>query len=660
MTSVVDEQRLASLSRRYKGVGVNVAAVCCFAVILRFGFGSAIPSWWNFRVESVIDGFEEWLILHRDTHWAFEYGITPLASLLRNCVQWTLNFLLFLTWPGLLMLVVVVALRVSGLRAAATGASAVLSIGMLGMWEPSMQTIALMAVAVAFAVGIGVPLGIFSAHHPRFERSTKVVLDAMQVMPAYSYLMPCLLLFGIGYAPSVVATVLFAMPAALRFAAHGMKGVPSTLLEVGAAQGTTQRQTLRSIELPVARPAFVLGINQTINLGLGIVVIAALVGSGGTGQNVLDALQHLEIGNAFNASFAIVAIAFMFDRMSAGRSGRQARAFRSTRSTQRNWIEVGIGVSLVATVVGFTKLAGVTIFPTNWGHPVDAPIDSFFEWIGNNFRTGVPIIGGTKSISNFLVLNVLSPLRDFLVDRSWWIIVVSVVAIAFASAGRRAAVSCAAAMLIIVAMRSEGGEVDMWSDAMNTLSQVLIAVVITASIALPLGIIAGRSTKFFALLRPVLDGAQVIPAFAYLVPVLGLFGPGRVAGVIASIVYGLPPGIQLTALGIREVSPVTMEAADSLGATKWQMLRSVQIPLAWRSMILGLNQTILLVFSVVVIAGLVGGGGLGLDVVYGLTKSQLGLGMEAGVAIVALAIVLDRITQGWANVFSRGRTASHH
>jgi glycine betaine/proline transport system permease protein len=141
---------------------------------------------------------------------------------------------------------------------------------------------------------------------------------------------------------------------------------------------------------------------------------------------------------------------------------------------------------------------------------------------------------------------------------------------------------------------------------------------------------------------------QVMPAFVYLVPVIALFNVGRVPGVIASLVYALPPGIRLTALGIREVPPETIEAARSAGATKWQILRKVQLPLARRSITLGLNQTILMVLSVVIIAGLTGSGALGVDVVYGLTKGELGLGVEAGIAIVALAVVLDRITQGWA------------
>jgi glycine betaine/proline transport system permease protein len=159
--------------------------------------------------------------------------------------------------------------------------------------------------------------------------------------------------------------------------------------------------------------------------------------------------------------------------------------------------------------------------------------------------------------------------------------------------------------------------------------------------------VAGLNQRFLALIRPLLDAAQVLPAFVYLAPAIALFNPGRFPGIIASVVYALPLGVRLTALGIREVPESTIEAARAMGATRRQLLVKVQLPQAWRSIMLGVNQTILMVFSVVVIAGLVGGGALGLDVVYGLTKNELGLGVEAGIAIVALAIVLDRITQGW-------------
>ena len=182
---------------------------------------------------------------------------------------------------------------------------------------------------------------------------------------------------------------------------------------------------------------------------------------------------------------------------------------------------------------------------------------------------------------------------------------------------------------------------------MDTLSQVLVAVTLSLLVAIPLGIWAARSSTVEKLLRPLLDVAQVMPAFVYLVPVIFLFNVGRVPGVIASIIYAIPPGIRLTTLGLRQVPYAPREAALSFGATPRQELIKVQLPLALRSMMLAVNQTIIMVLAVVVVAALIGAGGLGLETVYGLTKKEIGRGAAGGVAIVLLAIVLDRITQAW-------------
>ena len=644
-----------SLSR----VVVPAAVIAAFGAVLAIVWGDPIPSWWNFHIGPWIDSVETWMILNRGSHWLFTWFFDPLTRSLNNLVQWNLNALHFLTWIGVLVLVVVIAARVSGLRAACVAGVAVFVIGGLGLWDPAMITVALIVVSVVIILAVGVPLGILSARRPAFERRTRVVLDAMQVMPAFCYLLPCVLLFDIGYPPAVIATIIFALPAAIRLTLHGLRGVPDQLLEVGTAHGATSRQRLRKIELPVARPALLIGVNQTINLALGIVVIAALVGAEGLGQEVLAGLQHVDVGQAFDAGLAIVAVAIVLNLLTAGRSQRAARAFHRERTPQRARAELIAGAAAVVIAVIVGKLWSQGVFPTSINFSLHETVNDLVEWCRDHLRTGVPIIGGTAAVSDFAVLHLLNPIRDFLTDRAWWEIVVGITALAWVTAGRRVAAVCAIALLVVAGLHAEGSASgSIWFDTMDTLSQVLVAVVLSMAIALPVGIMAGLNDRFFALIRPLLDAMQVMPAFVYLVPVMALFNVGRVPGLIASVVYALPPGIRLTALGIREVPPDTIEAARSAGATRSQILTKVQLPLARRSIMLGLNQTILMVLSVVIIAGLVGGGALGVDVVYGLTKSELGLGVEAGVAIVALAVLLDRMTQGWAARMRGGRTSS--
>ncbi|MFW5722796.1 MAG: ABC transporter permease [Desulfohalobiaceae bacterium] len=189
------------------------------------------------------------------------------------------------------------------------------------------------------------------------------------------------------------------------------------------------------------------------------------------------------------------------------------------------------------------------------------------------------------------------------------------------------------------------GVLGMWSQTMTTLAMVISAVVFCAVVGIPLGILASRSDRFEATIRPVLDAMQTTPAFVYLVPVVMLFSIGTVAGVIATIIFSMPPIIRLTNLGIRQVPKELVEAGQAFGSTGWQVLRKVQIPLAMPTIMAGLNQTIMLSLSMVVIAALIGAGGLGVPVFQGLNNLQVGLAGVGGLSIVLMAMALDRVTQ---------------
>jgi ABC-type proline/glycine betaine transport system permease subunit len=219
----------------------------------------------------------------------------------------------------------------------------------------------------------------------------------------------------------------------------------------------------------------------------------------------------------------------------------------------------------------------------------------------------------------------------------FWVIALVLVVLGFAARGWKFAVGTAIGLTVIVG-------IDQWDNAMDTLALVLVASVIAVLIAVPLGIAAAKSTTTSNLLRPILDLTQTMPAFVYLIPALILFGIGVVPGVVATIIFAVAPGVRLTELGIRGVDAEVVEAGHAFGASPWRILRQIQLPLAMPSIMAGINQVIMLSLSMVVIAGMVGAGGLGQPVVASLNRIDVALGFEAGLSVVILAIFLDRLT----------------
>lgn len=266
--------------------------------------------------------------------------------------------------------------------------------------------------------------------------------------------------------------------------------------------------------------------------------------------------------------------------------------------------------------------------------PLDTWITQFVEWLVDNHREFFQIIKWpVEQTLNGLdvALNAIHPV----------IVIVVLAGFAWRFSGKGLAVFTVLAMTLI-------GLLGLWEDTMTTLAMVLSSVLFCALAGIPLGIAAGRNDRVEQILRPFLDAMQTTPSFVYLVPIVMLFSVGNVAGVLATIIFSMPPIIRLTSLGIRQVHPELVEASVAFGATSRQVLMKVQIPLAMPTILAGLNQTIMMALAMVVIAALIGAGGLGSPVVLGLNTLDIGLAVIAGLSIVLLAMVLDRITQSMA------------
>ncbi|MGY5105276.1 ABC transporter permease [Streptomyces sp. 900105245] len=591
--------------------------------------GASWPHALTVDLSKPLAGASDWVIDNRDSHPLFLYFFGYVSNAVVLSVRAVYLTLLAAGWAGVTVLGALVAWRVAGVRLAAGTAAAILACGALGMWIPTMQTLALMVVAVLVSVAVGVLLGLAAGLSDRLDRALRPVLDTMQVLPAFAYLLPVVLVFGIGVPAAVLATVVYAAPPMARLTALGLRGADPEVLEAVESLGATRRQRLLTARIPLARKELLLGLNQTIMMALGMAVIASVIGAGGLGDRVYQALASVDVGAALAAGIPIVLLAVVLDRVTA------AAGDGHTRSRTIGWpyaLAVTVAVALAA------RLLGALDWPAGATLDIAGPVNTAKDWMVDHLYSGVPVVGGTAEWAAHFTTWVLDPVRSGLQWLPWWSVLLIVAALAWLIGTWRTALTAVLAMAAI-------GVLGVWEPSLDTLSQVLAAVAVTLVLGFATGIAAARSDRVERALRPVLDVFQTMPQFVYLIPVVALFGVGRAPAVAAAVVYALPAVVRITAQGLRQVDQAALESARSLGATGRQQLWQVQLPLARRSLLLAVNQGVVLVLAVVIIGGLVGGGALGYDVAFGLAQGDLATGLVAGAAIVCLGLMLDRVTQ---------------
>ncbi|MEV5511329.1 ABC transporter permease subunit [Streptomyces flaveolus] len=593
--------------------------------------GATWPAALTVDVSAPLGSASDWIIDNRDSHPLFLYFFGHVSNAVTIAVRAVYLALLAVGWAGVTAIGALAAWRAAGVKLALGTAAAFLACGLLGMWVPTMQTLALMVVAVLASVAVGALLGLAAGLSDRMDRVLRPVLDTMQVLPAFAYLLPVVLVFGIGVPAAVLATVVYAAPPMARLTALGLRGADKEVLEAVESLGTTARQRLLTARLPLARKELLLGLNQTIMMALSMAVIASVIGAGGLGDRVYQALASVDVGAALAAGIPIVLLAVVLDRV----TGAAGERLTETRKSPVTWLYALVAAVVVA-VAG--RLAGLLDWPEAWEVDIAEPVNRAVDWMTAHLYSGVPVVGGTADWAAHFTSWVLNPLRDGLQWLPWWSVLLIVAALAWLIGTWRTALTAVLAMAAI-------GVLGVWNPSLDTLSQVLAAVAVTLVIGFATGIAAARSDRFESLLRPVLDVFQTMPQFVYLIPVVALFGVGRAPAVAAAVVYALPAVVRITTQGLRQVDPAAMESARSLGATSGQQLRQVQLPLARRSLLLAVKQGVVLVLAVVIIGGLVGGGALGYQVVFGLAQGDLATGLVAGAAIVCLGLMLDRVTQ---------------
>jgi glycine betaine/proline transport system permease protein len=549
-------------------------------------------------------------------------------------------------WLGVVGLVGYVSWAFGNIRVAALAVAGFVFFGLQGLWQESMDTLALTLSAVFVSLLIGIPLGIWAGLSDRVNRAMTPFLDFMQTMPTFVYLAPLTLFFLIGPASATIATLIYAAPPAIRITAHAIRSVPATTVEAAESLGSTRRQTLTKVLLPMSKRTVVMGVNQTIMAALSMVTIAALIDAPGLGKTVVKALQTLDVGVAFNAGLAIVVMAIVLDRVTTAAGDRVEAARKRGVGRFTKWrrplLMAGGAAAAVCVWLSHTYVWAAE-FPgdAGVGSTVASTADSVTLWTQDTFG------GLTNGFRDLISTVLLNPFEALLTDSPWWLVGAVLVAVGAVLGGWRAGVTAAGCVALLVAT-------GVWSDSMTTLASTAVATLIVLLLGVVAGVWMGRSPLADRLIRPSLDAGQTMPSFVYLVPFLALFGATRFTAIIAAVVFAAPVTIKIIADGVRAVPQTTVEAATAAGSSTWQIITKVQLPMSRSALTLATNQGLIYVLSMVVVGGLVGAGALGYDVVAGFSQGQLyGKGLAAGLAIVLLGVMFDRITQAAARRTTR-------
>ena len=506
-------------------------------------------------------------------------------------------------------------------------------LAIFGQWDSAMITLASVVIAVPIGVGGGLLFGILAYRYHWFDRLIKPALDLMQTIPIFAYLVPILFMFGFGPVSALVATVIYAMPPMVRITTMALQSVDPEITDFGLICGCTQSQMTWRILVPSALGSLMVGVNQVIMLSLNMVIIASMIGAGGLGFDVLASLRRLDIGGGFEAGIAIVIMAIAIDRLS------QAFAERSTTYVHpiiRNRIYNRHPRSvMVLTVLIFSMVVGFFI-PMYQHYPESHTITTGAFWDDSIKYLNINYFDQFEAVKIFFLKSFMLPTKHFFVGIPWPWMTCLLVFIGWKFGGWRLALMNGLMTLFIV---TNG----MWAKAMITVYLCGVSVVIASVIGIPLGILAAVNRRAGKIIGAVIDTLQTLPSFVYLIPVVMLFRIGDFTAMIAIVLYALAPAVRYAAHGIRSVSSELIEAGIVSGCTPTQILTQIRLPLALPNILLGINQTIMLALSMLVITALVGTRDLGQEVYIALTRADTGHGIIAGLSIAFIAIIADRV-----------------
>ena len=552
-------------------------------------------------------------------------------------------------WPALPWTVVtgaavVIGYALSGRLLAIFVGISLVYISLFGQWEPSMQTLSLVLIAAPVAVILGVALGVWAYKSRLIETILTPLLNVAQTFPHFSFLVPMMVLFGVGDHAAAIAIVMFATPPMVRLTLLGLRGVSPEVTEAGMMNGCTKLQLLLKVQIPSARHNILIGVNQVIMQCLALGVIATLIGAKGLGDHLMRALNGLRIGQALELGICIVLIAIVLDRLSLAWANKQVDYFADNSFFKRHkysLIILGIAIvgSLLAFIGSYIFAGGINYFyliPFGKGVTTADFWQSGVNWIVDNWG------GNLKAFSDFLIINLLIPMRDSFVAMPVSATFLLAMGTGFIVGGIRSALIVGGFLLFIALT-------EWWDRALVTIYLATFAVIVSGTLGFAVGILAAQNQRASRLVLIVCDTFQTFPSFIYLIPVIMLFGITDTSVLTAVIVYAVIPSTRYTIEGLRNVPQALQDAGSMSGVNRIQRLFQIELPLAFPHMMLGLNQTVVFSLFMVMIGALIGTTDLGQIILKALSDKQgTGYGLMIGLCVAFLGLAVDHVIQKWA------------
>jgi len=553
-------------------------------------------------------------------------------------------------WPALPWTVIsgwaiVLGYKLQGKGLAILAAFSTGYIGIFGQWEPSMQTLSFVLIAAPVSVILGLALGIWGYKKKWVEAALNPLLNVAQTMPHYSYLVPVIVLFGVGDQAAAIATIFFATPPMVRLTMLGLKNISPDIVDAGLMNGCNRFQLLLRVQVPTARRDILIGVNQVVMQCLAMTVIASFIGAQGLGSNLMIALNSLKIGSGLEIGLCIVLIAVLLDKMSLAWANKQTDYFADLSFVQRHKFSlicaailvVGVIFAFIGKALFAEEFNYLYIVPHNKGITT-APIwQAAVDWIWDTFFYSL------KAFNEVLIVQVLVPMKEAYLSMPVVATFLLAMGTAYILAGIRSALIVGAFLLFIAFS-------DYWDRALITAYMTSFAVIVSTIIGVTVGSLCAQNPIATKVILFICDFFQTFPSFIYLIPVIMLFGITDTSVIIAAIVYALVPATRYTVEGLGNVPPVLQDAGSMMGVSRLQRWVSIELPLAFPHIMLGINQTVIFALFMVIIGAFIGTTDLGQLILKAISDPQgTGIGITLGLCVAFIGLAADQILRTWAS-----------